>query len=102
MSEEEPDFETLQRAVAGLRQLVSDLRKTTAPHELLQGIEREIAAMNQRLAPYDYEGPYMQRSLVMRGGFTGTLSMRCRSLTPIGKIIRMRSWIEHALDCRCA
>jgi len=173
MSEEEPDFETLQGAVAGVRQLVSHLRKTTAPRELLQGIEQEIAALNQRLAPYDYEGPYMQRSLVMRdgdyirdtdipaeffpyspvigplnaiappvafdfdgeevhaehvfdaayngpptavhggiialvfdellgslgalrdiGGFTGTLSIRYCSLTPIGKTIRMRSWID--------
>ena len=50
--------------------------------------------MNQRLAPYDYEGPYMQRSLVMRGGFTGTLIIRYSSLTPIGQPIRMRSWIE--------
>ena len=173
MSEEEPDFETLQGAVAGVRQLVSHLRKTTAPRELLQGIEQEVAALNQRLAPYDYEGPYMQRSLVMRdgdytrdtdipaeffpyspvigplnaiappvafdfdgeevhaehvfdaayngpptavhggiialvfdellgslgalrdiGGFTGTLSIRYCSLTPIGKTIRMRSWID--------
>ena len=28
------------------------------------------------------------------GGFTGTLTVLYRSLTPIGKPIRMRSWIE--------
>jgi acyl-coenzyme A thioesterase PaaI-like protein len=28
------------------------------------------------------------------GGFTGTLTLRYRSLTPIGKPIRMRTWIE--------
>jgi acyl-coenzyme A thioesterase PaaI-like protein len=173
MSEEQPDFGALQGAVAGVRQLISHLRKTTAPRELLRNLEHEIAALNARLEPYDYEGPYMQRSLVMRdsdhtrdtdipaeffpyspvigplnaiappiafdfdgkevhaehvfdapyngpptavhggvialvfdellgslgalrdiGGFTGTLSIRYCSLTPIGKSIRMRSWID--------
>jgi hypothetical protein len=28
------------------------------------------------------------------GGFTGTLTVRYRSLTPIGKPIRMRSWLD--------
>lgn len=175
MSEEEPDFEALQGAVAGVRQLISHLRKTTAPRELLQSLEREITSLNERIAPYDYKGPYAQRSLVMRGmdhtrdtdipaeffpyspvigplnaiaapvafdfdgeevhaehvfdapyngpptavhggiialvfdellgslgalrdigGFTGTLSIRYCSLTPIGKPIQMRSWIEHS------
>jgi hypothetical protein len=173
MSEEEPDFETLQSAVAGVRLLVSHLRKTTAPPELLRSVEHEIAVLNERLEPYDHEGPYAQRGLVIRdtdhgrdtdipaeffpyspvigplnaiappvafdfdgeevhadhvfdapyngpptavhggiialvfdellgslgalcdiGGLTGTLNIRYRSLTPIGKPIRMRSWID--------
>jgi acyl-coenzyme A thioesterase PaaI-like protein len=174
MSEEEPDFEALQSAVASVRQLVAHLRKTQAPPELLQGVERDVAALNDRLRPYDYEGPYSQRRLVMGefdghvrdtdvpaeffpyspvigplnaiaapiafdfdgeevraehvfdapyngpptavhggvialvfdellgslgalrdiGGFTGTLSIRYSSLTPVGQPIRMRSWID--------
>lgn len=173
MSEEEPDFEALAGAVAGVRQLASHLRKTTAPREILEAVEHTIAALNERLEPYDYEGPYAQMGLVMRdfghgpdtaipakffpyspvigplnaiappvtfdfdgdeihsehifdapyngppmavhggvialvfdellgclgalrdvGGFTGTLSIRYSSLTPIGRPIRMRSWIE--------
>ena len=174
MSEEEPDFEALQGAVAGVRQLVSHLRKTQAPPEILNRVEREVAALNQRLAPYDHEGPYAQQRLVMRptdafvrgtdipaeffpyspvvgplnpiappvafefdgeemhaehvfdapyngpptavhggiialvfdellgslgalrdiGGFTGTLSVRYRSLMPIGEPIRMRGWLD--------
>jgi acyl-coenzyme A thioesterase PaaI-like protein len=173
MSEEEPDFEALQGAVAGVRRLVAHLRKTQAPREMLQQVEREVAALNDALAPYDHGGPFAQRSLVMQtmeshvrdtdlpadyfpyspvigplnaisplisfdfdgeeiraehafdapyngpptavhggiialvfdellgalgamrdtGGFTGTLTIRYRSLTPIGEKIRMRSWI---------
>jgi len=173
MSEEEPDFEALQGAVAGVRQLVSHLRKTTAPRDLLREVENEVAALNRRLEAYDHEGPYGQRRLVMSdfdhtrdtdipaeffpyspvigplnaiappiefdfdgeeihaehvfdapyngpptavhggiialvfdellgslgalrdiGGFTGTLSIRYHSLTPIGEPVRMRSWID--------
>jgi len=49
MNEEEPDFEPLRGAVAGLRQLASHLRKTTAPRALLRDIERDVAALNERL-----------------------------------------------------
>lgn len=175
MSEEEPDFDALEGAVAGVRQLISHLRKTTAPRELLQAVEHAVASLNERLEPYDHEGPYGQQRLVMRdfrhspgretdipaeffpyspvigplnaiappiafdfdgeeihaehifdapyngppmsvhggiialvfdellgslgalcdiGGFTGTLTIRYSSLTPIGRPIRMRSWIE--------
>jgi acyl-coenzyme A thioesterase PaaI-like protein len=173
MSEEEPDFEALQGAVAAVRQLASHLRKTTGPRELLQEIESHVAALNARLAPYDHEGPFGQSSLVMGdghrerttdipaeffpyspvigplnpiappvafdfdgeeihaehvfdapyngpptavhggiialvfdellgalgalrdiGGFTGTLTVRYRALTPIGRPIQMRSWID--------
>jgi len=48
MSEEEPDFEALQGAMAGLRQLISHLRGTTAPRALRQDIERDVAALNER------------------------------------------------------
>lgn len=173
MSEEEPDFEALQGAVAGVRKLIAHLRKTKAPRDLLRGIENEVASLNERLASYDHEGPYAQRCLVLGdmdhtrdtdipaeffpyspvigplnaiaapiefdfdgeevhaehvfdapyngpptavhggiialvfdellgslgalrdiGGFTGTLNIRYRSLTPIGKSIRMHSWLE--------
>ncbi len=173
MSEEEPDFEALQGAVASVRQLIARLRKTQAPRELLTDVEREVGVLQARLAPYDHEGPYAQRGLVMDttsherdtdipaeyfpyspvigplnpiappiefdfdgeevhathvfdapyngpptavhggvialvfdelmgclgamrdiGGFTGTLTIRYNSLTPIGKPIRMRSWLE--------
>ncbi len=184
MSEQGPDFEALQGAVASVRHLTAHLRKTRAPTELLESVEREVAAMSDRLAPYDYKGPYQQRRLVMQdsdlmggqprdtdqpaeffpyspvigplnpvappvffdfdgeeiqaehvfdapysgpptavhggvialvfdellgtlgalrdiGGFTGTLAIRYRSLTPIGKTIRMRSWIDRHEGRKC-
>jgi acyl-coenzyme A thioesterase PaaI-like protein len=184
LSEEEPDLKALQSAVASVRQLTSRLRKTRAPRELLRDVESDVAALAQRLAPYDYEGPYQQRRLVMResdlevtdrrdtddpaeffpyspvigplnavappvtfdfdgeemhashifdapyngpptavhggvialvfdellgtlgalrdiGGFTGTLTVRYRSLTPIGKTIVMRAWIDRREGRKC-
>jgi len=174
MSEEEPDYEALANAVADVRRLVAHLRKTQAPRETLERVAAQVSELNEALAPYDHEGPYQQRSLVMGdmnshvrdteipaeyfpyspvvgalnpiaapvgfdfdgeeihaehvfdapyngpptavhggiialvfdellgslgamrdiGGFTGTLTIRYRSLTPIGEKIRMRSWIE--------
>ncbi len=174
MSTEEPDYDALAGAVASVRRLISHLRKTTAPAELLQGIEHEAGALAARLAPYDHPGPYAQRRLVLRegidhdldtedpteyfryspaigplnpiappvdfklvgreihavhsfdapyngpptavhggvialvfdellgslgailgiGGFTGTLKVVYRSLTPLDRPIRMRSWID--------
>jgi hypothetical protein len=57
MSEEEADFEALQGAVAGVRQWVAHLRKTQAPPELLQEVERDVAALNERLRPYNTKAP---------------------------------------------
>jgi acyl-coenzyme A thioesterase PaaI-like protein len=173
MRTDEPDFEALEGAVDQLRQLIAHLRKTQAPREILLDLEHDLARWNERLAPFDYDGPYAQRALVMRiesperdtdvpaeyfpyspvigplnpiaapiefvfdgkeiraehvfdapyngpptavhggvialvfdellgclgamrdiGGFTGTLTIRYRALTPIGKPIRMRSWID--------
>jgi acyl-coenzyme A thioesterase PaaI-like protein len=184
VSEEEPDFEALQGAVASVRHLTAHLRKTRAPKELLNEVDRQVAALNERLAPYDYEGPYQQRRLVLTdadmsgshsrdtddpaeffpyspvigplnpiapavsfnfdgeemsaehifdapyngpptavhggvialvfdellgtlgalrdiGGFTGTLTVRYLALTPIGKRIRMRSWIDRREGRKC-
>lgn len=184
MSEEEPDFEALRAAVASVRQLTAHLRKTRGPRALLIEVEREVAALSDRLAPYDYEGPYQQRRLVMNdadftdshaqdtddpaeffpyspvigplnpiapavsfdfdgeemhaehifdapyngpptavhggvialvfdellgtlgalrgiGGFTGTLTVRYRALTPIAEKIRMRSWVDRSEGRKC-
>ncbi|HEB90098.1 MAG TPA: PaaI family thioesterase [Deltaproteobacteria bacterium] len=173
MTQEVPDFEALSDAVAQVRRLIAHLRKTTAPPELIRGVEAGVEALNERLAGFDHPGPYAQRSLVMSlsdhtrttdvpaeyfpyspvigplnaiappvefrfdgeeihaehvfdapyngpptavhggiialvfdellgalgalrdiGGFTGTLTIRYVSLTPIGLPIRMRSWID--------
>lgn len=184
LDEQEPDFEALQAAVASVRQLTSRLRKTRAPRQLLRDVRSDVAALVDRLASYDYQGPYQQRRLIMHeadltanaardtndpaeffpyspvigplngvappirfdfdgeqmhaahvfdapyngpptavhggvialvfdellgtlgalrdiGGFTGTLSIRYQSLTPIGKTIRMRAWIDRREGRKC-
>lgn len=180
-SEVRPDPKALEAAVDQVRQLIRHLRKTKAPKQDLERVEREVAALAALLAPHDHPGPYAQAALdvdvVVRnggpplhltpaeffpyspiigprnplaapirfdvfpleggakeiraehvfdapwngppgsvhggvialvfdellgcigaisnvGGFTGTLTIRYRSLTPIGKSIRMRAWIE--------
>jgi hypothetical protein len=174
MSTEEPHYEALAGAAASVRQLISHLRKTQAPADLLEEIERDAAALAARLAPYDHPGPYSQSKLVLRegvdhdrdtdepgkyfpyspiigalnpiappvdfklvdreihavhnfdaqyngpptavhggvialvfdellgslgaildiGGFTGTLKVVYRSLTPLAQPVRMRSWVD--------
>lgn len=173
-SSEEPDSGALIGAVDSVRQLISHLRKTQAPADLLNQVEREATALAARLAPHDHPGPYAQRRLVLReeigvdrdtddpaeffayspvigpknplappvefklvdremhavhsfdapyngppaavhggvialvydellgclgaildiGGFTGTLKIVYRSLTPLDRPIRMRGWID--------
>ncbi len=169
----DPDPQALAGAVAALRRVIANLRKTKAPPELLGEAEQQLEALHQRLAPYDHPGPYMQGVLDMGegsmiphahepsvffpyspvvgpanpiaphiefvqqgqelvaehvfdapwcgppasvhggvvalvfdellgcvvvvgelGGFTGTLTVRYSALTPIGKPIRMRAWID--------
>lgn len=175
MSEATPDPEALRRAVAEVRRLVAHLRKTKAPREALERVEREVATLCRALAPHDHTGPWAQGGLDFSfeerreitpdllpedffpyspiigpfnavappvlfekrdgelfaehvfdapyngppgsvhggvialvfdellgclgglsgvGGFTGTLKIVYRSLTPVGKPIRMRSWID--------
>ncbi len=175
MGQQEPDFEALSSAVATVRELIVHLRRTTADPDTLAAVEREIRALNERLAPHDYPGPFAQRQLFVDpasmgperdtddpieyfpyspvigplnpiapaidfrvvgrelhathvfdpqyngpplsvhggiialvfdellgslgaildvGGFTGTLEVVYRSLTPLHQPIRMRSWIE--------
>jgi hypothetical protein len=175
MERQEPDFEALSSAVASVRALVTHLRRTTADPETLAAVEREVRALNERLAPHDYAGPFAQRQLFVDpgsmgpardtddpveyfpyspvigplnpvappvdfqlvgrelhathvfdpqyngppmsvhggvvalvfdellgslgavldiGGFTGTLEVVYRSLTPLDQPVRMRSWIE--------
>lgn len=170
-----PDEKALVGATANLRRVIANLRKTKAPAALLGEVERELAAIADRLAPYDHPGPYAQARLVLPdeiaaperntddpaeffpyspivgpknavappvefrlvdrefhaehvfdapyngpptavhggvialvfdellgclgamlgvGGFTGTLTVRYRSLTPLHRPIRMRSWID--------
>jgi acyl-coenzyme A thioesterase PaaI-like protein len=172
----DPDSQALAGAVAALRRVITSLRKTKAPADLLAEAEEQFEALHRRLAPFDYPGPYMQGALEMgvvgegslvpgahepsrffpyspvvgpanpiaphiefihqgddlvaehvfdapwcgppgavhggivalvfdellgcasvvnnRGGFTGTLTVRYLSLTPLGKPIRMRGWID--------
>ncbi len=179
--EARPDPKALEGAADQVRRLIAHLRKTKAPREELERVEREVAALAARLAPYDHPGPYAQAALEVEvvvanggpplhlapaeffpyspiigprnpiaapirfdvvpleggakeiraehtfdapyngppgsvhggvialvfdellgcigavsdvGGFTGRLTISYRSLTPIGKPIRMRSWIE--------
>ena len=175
MSDQEPYTDALAGAAASVRRLISHIRKTKAPADLLEEITREADALAARLAPHDHPGPYAQRALVLdeslggmevdtdvpgeyfpyspiigplnpiappvdftlegrelhavhrfdapyngpptavhggvialvfdellgslgamlgTGGFTGTLRVVYRSLTPIGEPIRMRSWID--------
>lgn len=178
MTDSEPEFDALAGAVASVRQLIANLRKTTAPADLLHEVERQVADLSAKLEPYDHAGPYAQRKLIFEvegpapghverdtddpveyfpyspiigplnpiappvdfevvdregravhtfdaqyngppgsvhggvialvfdellgslgaildlGGFTGTLKVVYRSLTPIGRPIRMRSWID--------
>jgi hypothetical protein len=175
MSENEPDSDALSAAAAAVRRLIAHIRKTRAPEALLRELAREAEALADKLAPYDYEGPYAQRRLVVRaeleghecdtdspaeffpyspaigplnpvappvafqlvgreleaehvfdapyngpptavhggvialvfdellgtlgamlgiGGFTGTLKVVYRSLTPLHQPIRMRSWVD--------
>ncbi len=171
----DPDPQALAGAVAALRRVIANLRKTKAPVELLAEAEQQLDALHRRLAPFDHPGPYMQGVLDMGavgegsfisdahepsrffpyspvvgpanpiaphiefvqqgdelvaehvfdapwcgppasvhggivalvfdellgcatvvnqlGGFTGTLTIRYVSLTPLGKPIRMRGWI---------
>jgi acyl-coenzyme A thioesterase PaaI-like protein len=169
----EVDREALGAASRAVRRLISHLRKTQAPRELLQSVANESNALADRLAPHDHPGPYAQHGLVVRfeemesvtsdlaeffpyspiigpmnpvappiefrlegeelhaehrfdapyngppsgvhggviamvfdellgclgsllgvGGFTGTLTIRYRALTPLGQPIRMRSWLD--------
>jgi len=168
-----PDPTALAGAVDATRRVIAHLRKTKAPAALLHEAEVTLAALAERLAPFDHPGPYAQGVLDMGegsmipgagdpaaffpyspvvgplnpiappidfvrdgdalvachrfdapwcgpptavhggvialvfdellgcvnvvngvGGFTGTLTIRYRSLTPIGEPIAMRGWIE--------
>ncbi|MBW1881883.1 MAG: PaaI family thioesterase [Deltaproteobacteria bacterium] len=169
----EADRESRVAASNAVRRLISHLRKTKAPRELLQSVADESNALADRLASHDHPGPYAQHGLVVRfeemdsvtgdlaeffpyspiigpmnpvappvefrlegeelhaehrfdvpyngpptgvhggvvamvfdellgclaallgvGGFTGTLTIRYRALTPLGQPIRMRSWLD--------
>ena len=176
MDRTEPDFDALEGAVGAVRRLVTHLRKTTADPDVLSRIERVASDFADELAPFDYEGPFQQRKLILGpdddgrtppatkdaaeyfpyspvvgplnpiapkvefklvgreyqathvfdpqyngpptavhggivalvfdellgalgailevGGFTGTLNVVYRSLTPLHQPVRMRSWID--------
>jgi hypothetical protein len=53
----DPDPQALAGAVAALRRVIANLRKTKAPPELLGEAEQQLEALHQRLAPYDHPGP---------------------------------------------
>lgn len=172
----DPDPQALEGAVASVRRVIANLRKTTAPEAVLREAEQTLDALHERLAAYDHPGPYMQGGLELsapgegslfeqarepsrffpyspivgphnpiaphvefvtegeemvaehvfdapwcgppasvhggvialvfdellgctvvvnaHGGFTGTLTVRYRALTPIGEPIAMRGWVE--------
>jgi len=169
----DPDPRALESAVAALRRVIANLRKTRAPADLLARTEQQLDALHRELAPFDHLGPYAQGVLdtgegsfiegasdpaeffpyspiigprnpvaapiefveqdgdlvaehvfdapwcgppasvhggvialvfdellgcvnVVNelGGFTGTLNVRYRALTPIDRPIRMRAWID--------
>ncbi len=169
----DPEPKALAAAVQATRRVVSKLRKTRAPRELLAEAQATLDALADRLEPYDHPGAYAQGALdpghgafladsriphqffpyspvvgpynaiappiefevdgeeiraeacfdapyagppgavhggvialvfdellgcvnVVNdvGGFTGTLSVRYCALTPIGKPLRMRGWID--------
>ena len=169
----EPDAEALGAATASVRRLISHLRKTKAPRELLESVASEANAIADRLTEHDHSGPYAQRRLFVKfentlpqketpaeyfpyspvigklnpiappiqfdfdgkevlaehvfdapyngpptavhggvialvfdellgttgvmnesGGFTGTLTIRYHSMTPLHQPIRMRGWID--------
>ena len=50
MNTDEPDYDALLGAVTGVRQLITHMRKTKAPAELLQEVERETKALAEKLA----------------------------------------------------
>ena len=174
----DPDPQALARAASAAREVIANIRKTQAPAELLDEVTAQLEAIHEKLAPYDFEGPFAQGALEAPnmgegsampevgdpaeffpyspvigpgnpiapgvvferkgeelhaehgfdaqycgpptgvhggivalvfdellgccnvvnqvGGFTGTLTVRYHSLTPVGveNRIRMRSWIE--------
>jgi hypothetical protein len=169
----DPDSEALEDAVGSLRRVISHLRKTKAPKELLEDTRRQLVELSARLEPFDHSGPYAQGVLDLGegsfgldvrdlgaffpyspvigarnpispkihfevrgdelhgehvfdapwcgpptavhggvialvfdellgsknvvnevGGFTGTLEVKYRSLTPLGEPIRLRAWID--------
>ena len=61
----DPDPQALAGAVAALRRVIANLRKTKAPVELLAEAEQQLDALHRRLAPFDHPGPYMQGVLDM-------------------------------------
>ncbi|MEE9265144.1 MAG: PaaI family thioesterase [Gammaproteobacteria bacterium] len=61
----EVDAESLRTASKAVRRLISHLRKTVAPRELLQSLANDMNALADRLAPHDHPGPYGQRGLVV-------------------------------------
>ena len=65
MDREEPDFDALEGAVGAVRRLITHLRKTTADPDVLRRIEKAASDFADELAPFDYEGPFHQRQLIM-------------------------------------
>jgi len=169
----EPDAQALGAAAEAVRRLISHIRKTKAPRELLESVASEAHAIADRLVDHDHSGPYAQRRLFVQyentlplketpaeyfpyspvvgplnpiappihfdfdgaevhaehvfdapyngpptavhggvialvfdellgttgvmnesGGFTGTLSIRYHSITPLHLPIRMRGWVD--------
>lgn len=68
MTRPEPDSEALAGAAGAVRRLITHLRKTTADAGLLGEVERQANALAEKLAPFDHEGPYMQRALLLPEG----------------------------------
>lgn len=74
MTESEPDFDALEGAASSVRRLITHLRRTKADADLLRRVAEQASELADALAPFDHEGPFMQRKLLLDGEEDGRRS----------------------------